>query len=451
MDLISEELKEKNSVLRDLASLRETFWENPEAALFRKGEGVVDPEEAEARLLRFAPFLREVFPETGDGIIESPLLEIPSMKKALSTPEARFCEDPVAGRLFLKCDHALPIAGSVKARGGIYEVLKFAEETAIREALIEKGGDTRVLRAEKARRVFSRYSVAVGSTGNLGLSVGIMGAAFGFSATVHMSRDARAWKKRKLRENGVTVKEYGGDYEKAVEAGRREAEKDPSCHFVDDENSLDLFAGYATAGKRLASQLDAKGISVDRSRRLYVYLPCGVGGAPGGIAYGLKEIFGENADCFTAEPTHAPAVIAGLASGLGNGISAADLGLDGVTAADGLAVGRPSKLACRAMRTRLAGACTVKDETLYRALALLYETEGIYLEPSAAAGLAGLRFAGKGSFPAPDENSIHVVWSTGGGMVPAEEREADLRKGRESFRTADSVVETDAGKFSRFI
>ncbi|WP_301357631.1 pyridoxal-phosphate dependent enzyme, partial [Enterococcus spodopteracolus] len=77
-----------------------------------------------------------------------------------------------------------------------------------------------ILANDEFKNIFSNYSIAVGSTGNLGLSVGIMGAKLGFQTTVHMSNEAKSWKKRLLREMGVVVKEYEGDFSKAVALGR---------------------------------------------------------------------------------------------------------------------------------------------------------------------------------------------------------------------------------------
>lgn len=433
-----DQMKQDIPVVASLAACMEVFWDNPQVAGTGSAEpaaspsSIVDIDEAEARLLRFAPYIRKVYPEVLEGIIESDLTEIPEMQNALAMETDGVLEPvEVPGRLFLKCDSHLPISGSVKARGGIYEVLKFAEEVAVANGMLTYEDDYSILTEQRFLDLFGRYSVAVGSTGNLGLSIGIMSAKLGFQVTVHMSADARQWKKDMLRSKGVTVKEYPDDYEAAVAQGRREAEADANCHFVDDENSLDLFAGYAVAGKRLKQQLDARGITIDSEHRLYVYIPCGVGGAPGGVTYGIREYFGGNAYCFFAEPTHAPCMMLGLATGLHNKISVKDIGIDGKTEADGLAVGRASALVAKAMTPRLNGCFTVEDSRLFPYLALLRDTEDIFIEPSACAGFAGLKYIAEGAadVPDPDEHSIHIVWATGGNMVPEDERENYYLKG----------------------
>ena len=61
------------------------------------------------------------------------------------------------------------------------------------------------------------------------------------------------------------------------------------------------------------------------------------------------------------------------------------------------------------------------------------DSEDIFIEPSACAAFEGLKYVcgSPEGFPAPDENSIHIVWATGGNMVPEDEKEAYYKRGCE--------------------
>ncbi|MBR3594119.1 MAG: D-serine ammonia-lyase [Clostridia bacterium] len=414
-------LKEK------LARLEEVCWRNDgikpaEIAIPQCELKFSDIEAAAARWQRFASYFKVAFPETEatDGILESPLREIPEMKAYLEKEYAT----EINGGLWLKMDSHLPVSGSIKARGGVYEVLATAEEIALREGLITLDSDYSVFADEKIKSVLSRYSIAVGSTGNLGLSIGIMSAKLGFRVTVHMSSDAREWKKNMLRTKGVKVVEYESDYSEAVRKGREEAEKDPYCHFIDDENSKTLFLGYSVAALRLKKQLEEKGIKVDADHPLNVYLPCGVGGGPGGVAFGLKQMFGDNVHCFFAEPVSACCMILGMSTGLHSKISTEDIGITARTAADGLAVGRASGFVGRLMEPFMSGCYTLTDERMCRLLAALADSEDIFLEPSALAGMYGpilTESSEEFGIFGKNKNRTHIVWATGGSMVPADE------------------------------
>jgi D-serine dehydratase len=427
-------------LLGEIMAYREITWINPAteeaaAALAKTGLHQGDIDAAADRLERFRPFIAAAFPETlaAGGLIESPLQPIPSMQAAL----AQKYRVQLPGRLLLKCDHLLPISGSVKARGGIYEVLVYAEEIALANNLLSAGEDYAILAGDKARSLFAKYRIGVGSTGNLGLSIGIIGARFGFKVTVHMSAEARKWKKAMLRSHGVEVIEHLGDYGQAVAEGRRQATGEPLCHFVDDENSTDLFLGYAVAARRLQQQLTNLAIPVDANHPLFVYLPCGVGGGPGGITFGLKHIFGDNVHCFFAEPTHSPCMFLGLYTGRHDAVSIRDFGLNNETAADGLAVSRPSGFIGKIMAPLIDGVFTIADEELFRLLALLSDSQGMHLEPSALAGMVGPvrihqaeTYQQEKGLKTRMADATHVVWGTGGRMVPEKEMAAYYLQGK---------------------
>ena len=311
------ELLKRDPVLPRVAAAQEVLWVNPKLQPAKEGLtktelGMADIADAAARLARFAPFIQACFPETAPrkGLIESPLTPIPAMKALL---EERFAA-VIPGKLLLKQDSHLAIAGSVKARGGIYEVLKHTEELAMEAGLLKETDDYAKLATPEMREFFSKYTVQVGSTGNLGLSIGIASAAVGYKVIVHMSVDAKQWKKDLLRSHGVQVIEYEADYGEAVKQGRAQSDADPMSYFVDDENSKNLFLGYAVAALRLQEQLREQGITVDADHPLFVTIPCGVGGAPGGVTFGLKQVFGDNVHVLFSEPVQCPSMLVGMAA-----------------------------------------------------------------------------------------------------------------------------------------
>src|SRR5699024_1922808 len=276
------------------------------------------------------------------------------------------------------------------ARGGIHEVLEFVDRLSEEYCLMPNNSVIDLL-SERSLEVLNKYKVAVGSTGNLGMSVGVISAALGMQAVIPMSSEAKEWKKQRLRARGAMGSEHDGDYGLAVEEGREEDLADAFSHFVDDEQSISSFCGYAVAGSRLKAQIDELGIQVDAEHPLFVYIPCGVGGAPGGITYGLKGEFGDYVHVFFVEPEDSSCFAVQMTHLEQPNISIYDVGQKNDTEADGLAVPVASQLAVKEMRPRLSGVVVIGEDNLMRDLYLLKEQSDIQIEPSAAAALSGPR------------------------------------------------------------
>ena len=424
----------------DVLAGRPALWLNPNL----KANGIADQslpiraaqvKEAEENWQLLAPVLETCFPElkASKGRIQSKLIEAEDLRGALGYGTSEY------GRVFVKADGDLPVAGSIKARGGVYEVFMHAKKMAEKRGILTPGGDITVLVGEQARALFAQHTIAVGSTGNLGLSVGIAARALGFRAVVHMSSDAKQWKVDRLTRLGVEVVQHKADYTTAVEHARIDAEGDPSIYFVDDERSEMLFFGYSAAASELAVQLKEQGVTIDEYHPLFIYLPCGIGGAPGGAAYGLKAIFGDAAHAFFVEPVQSPCAMVHMMSGSKELISVYDVGLTNRTEADGMAVARMSEFVADVMKPMLSGVFTVDDDDLFRWLWKAQTTQAIRLEPSATAGFAGPEFiVNSNQGRAYQEahglsnklaQATHVIWTTGGAFVPEEQFKEFMARG----------------------
>ena len=424
-----------------LMALRPLSWFNlalaPAAeALADVGLSRADVADADARLRRFAPYLARVFPDAAasGGIIESPLLPLPAMRAALWA-EAGLAD---GGGLWLKADNLLPISGSIKARGGIYEVLKHAESLALSHGLLREGrlrrtGQRRgagLLRRLPGGGGLYRQSGAVHRHHQRQAGLPGQRAYVGGRAAVEEGFAAQPWG----RGGRVSVRLQRGGGRRPQTGGVRSA-----LSFRRRREFGQSIPWLRGGGGRLRGQLVEQGVRVDAEHPLLVYLPCGVGGGPGGVAFGLKLAFGDAVHCLFAEPTHAPCMLLGVYTGLHDEVAVQDFGIDNLTAADGLAVGRPSGFVGRAMQRLIDGYYTVDDAELYRLLAMLEREQGLRLEPSALAGMPGpLRVLSEtqgyrqrlGLSPERLARASHLVWGTGGGMVPPAEMDAYLAEGR---------------------
>jgi D-serine dehydratase len=412
-----------NPIVARLRDRLPALWIRPRAAP-RTDQTPITPgeiREVEQRLSRFRPVLAALFTTTSgpaaswDGRIRSALLEYPSQKDLPA--------------LLVKADHDLPMTGSVKARGGVYELLCRVEAVALVEGLVKPGEALTPLLTPAAKALFSRHRIVVASTGNLGFSIGLVARAFGLEAEVHMSHDAKTWKKERLRRTGAHVIEHPVDYTETVARARASASASGS-YFIDDESSRLLFVGYTAAAAELAEQLSERGLKVDSDTPLVVYLPCGVGGAPGGITAGLKTLYGENVRCVFVEPVASACVLAALAVGNGAPVSVYDIGLDNDTIADGLAVPVASALVMSSVGASIDAAAAVPDTAMLEWVRRAWNEAGLRLEPSAASGFAAVSLfleATRRAGAALPPGAIHVVWTTGGSQLPEDQFTALLQ------------------------
>ena len=376
-----------------------------------KSYSIKDIKKTYERFIKYSSLIQKKYPKIDKGIIKSDLV------KTKKINDKYFNKID----LYLKLDNNLPVVGSVKARGSLNAIIDIVEKISQKENWIEEDFPLNLSRYIEENK-FSKYKIIVGSTGNLALSVGLFSQIFGIKTIVYMSNDAKEWKKEILRKANAEIVQINGTYSEAVKLGREKAKNSENTFFIDDENSEELFLGYAASIFKLNKQIERENINPTNEDPLYIFIPCGVGGAPGGISYALNLVFGNKIKIFFVEPVNAPCMALALIENKENPRAVSEIGLNKRTEADGLAVYKASEFIFNLVKNYINGTITVNDSDMLEFVYNMKILEDQRIEVSAAAGLAGLQKIQK------EGTKINkaLVWLTGGSLIPDKEYEKIL-------------------------
>lgn len=256
------------------------------------GYGHVHMKAAQNRYMRFMPFLAEAFPETAarKGIIESELYDISDFTEEIN--------ESFKGKLFLKDDAHLPVGQSVTARGSMHEVLHIAEILLQKNKLLSPTENYSKVNSGEIKELFSHYKIYAVDCENLAVSAGLLATRLGFETVVYLPENKNQEIKNILLNEKIKIREYKSDYLTAINEAKKDCEKEENIFFIGKSDSEDLFFGYSTAALRLKVQLNKAHVTVDENHPLFVYIPSLIPEAAGGIAFGLKELMGNDVHCF---------------------------------------------------------------------------------------------------------------------------------------------------------
>lgn len=295
-----------------------------------------------------------------EHILRTPVLTCPAL-------------DALAGaRLFLKAENLQRI-GAFKARGAMHALVRMDPE-------------------RRARGVITY------SSGNHAQAVALAAQTFGVRADIAMPIDAPAIKADAVRALGARVHLAG-----TTSAHRRERAlaiaAETGGAVVEPFDDLDVVLGQATATLELVDELAARGEVLDA-----LLVPVGGGGLLAGACLACSD---NSTVIYAVEPQGCDAMGRSLAAGRRVVVEPAP------TLADGLRPVQVGVVDFAIARGRVAGAFTVDDAELGRALVRLLVDAKLLVEPSGAAALAA---ALRGGLPARPRN-VGVLLS-GGNVEP---------------------------------
>ena len=306
----------------------------------------------------------------------TPLLSVPRLREALGMP-----------RLWIKDDTRNP-SGSTKDRASLLVATKAIE--------------------------YGRTTVASASTGNAATAMAAVAAAAGIRAIAFVPAATPEAKLVQLLSYGATVLLIDGSYDDAFELCLA------ACERFDWYNRNTALNPFTTEGKKTAALEIAAVMAPDGPD--VVVVPTGDGVIISGVAKGFADL--ERSGLIRRRPrliAVQPEGSAAIATALREQTDTVTPVRDAASVADSLVVQTPrNALQClRDIRQSGGGGVTVPDGAIVEAIGRLARHTGVFAEPAAAAGLAGLEAALRHGLVARDERVVMLITGTGLKDIPA--------------------------------
>jgi threonine dehydratase len=232
-----------------------------------------------------------------------------------------------------------------------------------------RGALTDLIRCSRQKKV---YGAVTSSTGNHGQGVAYAARLLDIPAHIFLPEKANPLKRRNIGILGAEIHDFGDDIDDAKDQARKFADSNEYL-FVDDGESLNVIEGAGTVGLEIAQSLQ----NIDA-----VFVPMGSGSLAGGVAAAIKSLH-PSAKVIAVQSDGAPAMVKSFQArkAISHSIN---------TIADGLVCRLPALLALKSLLTFVDDAELVSDEELLQSVSALAEFGHVLVEPSGAAGLAGM-------------------------------------------------------------
>jgi len=240
------------------------------------------------------------------------------------------------------------------------------------------------------------------SSGNHAQGVAAAAKILNMQATIVMPADSPLTKRERTKAYGAEVVLYDRDKEDREAIANGIADK-RGATLVRPYDDPFVIAGQGTAGREIAEDMAARGITPD-----IVVAPASGGGLIAGVATAVKARF-PNAELIVAEPEFYDDHALSLRAGHREAHHAA-----GRTICDALMAAIPGQMTFSINSKLLAKGVTASDAEVGAAVAFAYRELKLVVEPGGAVGLAAL-LAGR-----IDARGKNVVIVLSGGNVDAD-------------------------------